>query len=603
MNKNRSAQTAKHMFNKPHPQQIMKTNVQPQTATKLAVKTAAGDDRQSSTLIIPEERQMQVTELIYLLYFSLLLGARVLGFIEGETVYNIIFVVSMLLFLVKLILTDHSILEYFLIALFMLTALIVYRNTGEKGLILNFSLMLGLKGVSQKKVIRSAFLITAFGMMVMFFLSSTGLISDLYYYQDRGHIKDFRHALGYSHPNSAQDWAVLLIFLYMLLVGKSSVRAVLRASLLSFLFSTFIYFYTGSRTGWIITAFYLLLNLVLMSRGHLSKIGSFLCIAEYPVLVVASIAVPLLDQTKLYALLLEKGNTLGARASIASFRWQTNGIRLFGNRFDYSEMLYGVDISYLYLLLNLGIIPLVLISVLYIGTIWDQVRSQRLEELGVTVSLLIMGMTDPLLFNMSTKNLIMIFAGTWMFRETGAFQKHVLEGDGAVRRTMSSLLFREPRWRIGKPQMVALPTWAVRFALTVSDGCRTAAESRRTFWRILTIFLGSAGVCAILFGAAVSRPVVVYSNQNTSEQGYLIEGLEEVYMTPEDVIAARRQGDLVIGYQNETVPMYIYEGDVPMHEYLRRMMSVAAMAGIVASSLSLAVRETVIQKKKRQCRR
>ena len=123
------------------------------------------------------------------------------------------------------------------------------------------------------------------------------------------------------------------------------------------------------------------------------------------------------------------------------------------------------------------------------------------------------------------------------------------------------------------------------------------------FWRILTIFLGSAGVCVILFSAAVSRPVVVYSNQNTSEQGYLIEGLEEVYMTPEDVIAARRQGDLVIGYQNETVPMYIYEGDVPMHEYLRRMMSVAAMAGIVVSSLSLAARETVIQKKKRQCRR
>lgn len=585
----------------------MKKNIQPQTATKMAVKTAAGNGSQPSSIILPEERQMQVTELIYLLYFSLLLGARVLGFIEGETVYNIIFVVSMLLFLVKLILTDYSILEYLLIALFMLTALIVYRNTGEKGLILNFSLMLGLKGVSQKKVIRFAFLITAFGMMVMFFLSTAGLISDLYYYQDRGHIKDFRHALGYSHPNSAQDWVVLLIFLFMMLVGRSSVRAVLRASLLSFLFSTFIYFYTGSRTGWIITAFYLLLNFVLVSRRHLGKISGFLCIAEYPVLVAASIAVPLLDQTNLFALLLEQGNTLGARASIASFRWQTNGIHLFGNRFDYSEMLYGVDISYLYLLLNLGIIPLVLISTLYIGTIWDQVRSQRLEELGVTVSLLIMGMTDPLLFNMSTKNVIMIFTGTWMFRETETFQRrllgHIGKSAGTSRHIVNglfALLLRAPHWKIRTPQMVVLPIWMVQFILTVTNGCRTAVENGRTFWRMQAIFLGSAGACAILYGTIVSRPAVVYSNQNTSELGWQIEGLEAVYMTPEEVMTARRQGDLVIGYQDETVPMYIYQGNVPMHEYLRRMMRASAMTGIVASGLSLALRETAIRKKRRQ---
>lgn len=570
----------------------------------MTAKTAAGSGRQSLAIINSEERQMQVTELIYLLYFSLLLGARVLGFIEGETVYNLIFVVSMVLFLVKLILTDYTILEYLLIALFMLTALLVYQNTGEKGLILNFSLMLGLKGVSQKKVIRSAFLITAFGMMAMFILSATGLIRDVYYYQERGHIKDFRHAIGYSHPNSAQDWAVLLIFIFMMLVGRPSVRAVLRATLLSFLFSTFIYFYTGSRTGWIITAFYLLLNFVLMSRGHLGRIGGFLCMAEYPILVAASIAVPLLDQTKLYALLLEKGNTLGARASIASFRWQTNGIRLFGNHFDYSEILYGVDISYLYLLLNLGIIPLVLISILYIGTIWDQVRGQHLEEVGVTASLLIMGMTDPLLFNMSTKNLIMIFAGSWLFRKTETIQKRMMAdvgvSTGTGRRTLSRLLPGQSRWRERKTQMVMLPAWAVRFALAVTDGCRTAVESGKTFWRMQAIFLGSAGICAILYGVTVSRPAVVYSNQNTSELGGVIDGLETVYMTPEDALAARQHGDIVIGYQDETVPMYIYQGDVPMHEYLRRMMSIAAIAGIVASGLSLAFRETVILKKRRQ---
>ena|GEM_PF-1618286 len=570
----------------------------------MAVKKAAGDGSQPSSIILPEERQMQVTELIYLLYFSLLLGARVLGFIEGETVYNIIFVVSMLLFLVKLVLTDYSILEYLLIMLFMLTALIVYRNTGEKGLILNFSLMLGLKGVSQKKVIRSAFLITAFGMMVKFFLSSTGLISDLYYYQDRGHIKDFRYALGYSHPNSAQSWAVLLVLLYMLLVGKSSVRAMLRASLISFLFSTFVYFFTGSRTGWITIAIYLLLNLVLLSRGHLGRIGGFLCMAVYPVLVCASIAAPLLNQTKFYTLLMEKGGTLGARVSLALYRWQSNGIHLFGSRFDYSQVWYGVDMSYLYLLLNLGIIPLLLISILYMSMIHDQIRDQRLEELSVTVSLLIMGVTEPLLFNMSTKNVIMIFAGTWIFRKTETFQRRMVndvgESTGKACRTMRCLLLRAPHWKIRTPQMVALPIWMVQFILTVTDGCRTAVENDRVFWRMQAVFLGSAGICAILYGATISRPTVVYCIKNTSEFGSPIEGLESVYLTEDDVLIARHHGNIVIGYQDETVPMYIYQGNVPMHEYLRRMMRASAMTGIVASGLSLALRETAIRKKRRQ---
>ena len=106
-----------------------------------AEKPIAGAFNQIDARTIFGDGQIQAAELIYLIYFNLLLGARAFGLIEGNTIYNVIFIVSMFLFLVKLVLTDYTVLEYILIFIFILTALIVYKNTGEKGLILNFSLI------------------------------------------------------------------------------------------------------------------------------------------------------------------------------------------------------------------------------------------------------------------------------------------------------------------------------------------------------------------------------------------------------------------------------------------------------------------------------
>ena len=566
-----------------------------------AEKPIAGAFNQIDARTIFGDGQIQAAELIYFIYFSLLLGARAFGLIEGNTIYNVIFIVSMFLFLVKLVLTDYTVLEYILIFIFILTALIVYKNTGEKGLILNFSLMLGMKGVRQKRVICSAFLITAAGIITLFLLSWMGLVKDVYYFQDRGNGGDFRHALGYSHANTAQDWAVFLIFLFMMILGRISLQALIRASLLSFLFSTFFFFYTGSRTGWIITVIYLILNIVLQARGHLSKIGGLVCMAEYPVLLGISIAIPLLDETKIFSFLIERGNTLGARAAIAAQRWQiSGGPHLFGNRFDYSQLTYGVDLSYLYLFLNLGIIPTILVSVLYFGMIWDQIRSQRLGELGVTVSLLLMGMTDPLLFNMSTKNLIMIFAGTWIFRETEYWQKRMQNRGKSSNRVGISLFSKVLRRKNPGQYRIILPQRVVRFIADEINSCIVVVSNRKVFWRQQVVFLGSAAVCAILFSSMVSKPAVVYSNLNTSEHGFLIGNLESVTMTQEDVQAAMSQGNLVIGYQDETTPMYVYQGNVPPHEYLRNMMKAAAIAGGAASVVSLFIYRSAIRKKTRK---
>ncbi len=85
-----------------------------------------------------ENTTIQLSELIYLAYFTVMFGARAIGLYEGMLPYNIMLVTGMLLFLLKIAMTRHTYGEYLLIGVLLFISLIVYYNTGEKGLLLYF---------------------------------------------------------------------------------------------------------------------------------------------------------------------------------------------------------------------------------------------------------------------------------------------------------------------------------------------------------------------------------------------------------------------------------------------------------------------------------
>ena len=55
-------------------------------------------------------------ELCYYIYFSLLLGIRALGFVEGEPVYTAVFTISVLAFVLKIFLSKETFREYLITA-------------------------------------------------------------------------------------------------------------------------------------------------------------------------------------------------------------------------------------------------------------------------------------------------------------------------------------------------------------------------------------------------------------------------------------------------------------------------------------------------------
>ena len=146
---------------------------------------------------------IELAELAYLAYFSVMLGAKALGLYEGQFAYNICLVVGAALFGVKILLTNHSVVEYFFMVLLLALGVVVYLNSEEKSLLIFITMMLGMKGVSIKRVFKVGVCIWTAVFVAMYVLSVVGVIPELAYTLDRnGWPPILRHSLGYPHPNS-----------------------------------------------------------------------------------------------------------------------------------------------------------------------------------------------------------------------------------------------------------------------------------------------------------------------------------------------------------------------------------------------------------------
>lgn len=482
-------------------------------------------------------------ELCYYIYFSLLLGVRALGFVEGEPVYTAVFTISVLAFVLKIFLSKETFREYLITAVFIGISGAVYLVTGEKGLILHFILMLGMKHIPVRRVMKISLVITSIAFAGNVILSRTGVIREMYYFQDRGNGGDVRHALGYPHPNTAQSWSVFLVMLLMYLSGRSFSKY-LRAATFAVLIELYTYLYTGSRTGFLVALFCIVLQGIVVLRGRIDGFGAFLAYLSYPVAAAVSLALPLLSDVPVVQRFLLSHGTINARNNMMIYRWQTlHRPHLFGARFDYIAEPYGIDNSYSYLLLNLGIAAFTIISVLFVWYIHKMIRGQYIEEFPLVLGLLLYGMTEPFLFNLSTRNLIFIFAGKTLFE---ALKQKGMTG-GSV--------FRENK---DEPD-----------------------NAKRYYLSLLAFAAAAAAVC-LIYSCTVKKPSSVYMDTNLTEIE-TEQNIPPVFLAEDEVEELKNQGDIFIGYHDSETPMYEYKGVAPVNEYRRHMMNYAVPAGIIAA--------------------
>ena len=513
---------------------------------------------------INAKNRIKAFELFYYIYFLILFGARSVGFYDGQTVYNLLLIAGAAMFGIKLISTKHTLAECLVIIGFLGAGSITYACSGEKGLLIYFTMMLGMKGINEKKVMRLGLYILGISYFVLYVLSTTGVIQELNHMNKRSGIGYImRHSLGYPYPNTTHTTLLILIMLFFYLYEAKSLSKLIRASLVAMLLSCFVYIYTVSLTGLISVSIYLVVNLYLYARKDRSKLENALILMLFPATVIFSIAGPLVATGDAFEFM---NKLLHKRYEYALYFLTNEKLTPFGSYFgETPTSWYMLDNSFLYLFLQLGIVSFILICSVYLLWIKYIVKNNKKPELAIMITFCFIGMSDPFLFNLSYKNLTFVFIGAWLYN---MLQKKAVSFPEILRKEILLLPLGEKEVTVPSIEDLRLHKTFVK--LTAHISCN--------FFRFAMLFTASFILASGVYYAATTEPAVLYTNSEIADPYFNHKNIE---MTKEDVDAAIAKGAIVEGYDASDPTMYIFKKSAPHMEYIRSIITCGFFAGTI----------------------
>lgn len=504
-----------------------------------------------------KNRYFPLAELLYLCYFSVMLGAKAIGLYEGQTAYNVCLVIGAVFFACKIIATKHSFQELILIALLLALGAAVYLQSGEKSLLIYFTMMLGMKAVSTERVFKVGGAIWLTSFVSLYILSVVGVVPEYSFLLNRSDWPVIlRHSLGYPHPNTLHASYFVLVAFVLYLARNLSRKYITAISVILLLGNGYVFMYSVSRNGAIVVTFYLLLNLYLQWRTKRSKAENGALMAILPLAILFIIVVPLITGGEVF----EKFNTiLAGRPRYTRYYLTYEPLKLFGiESIPVPRNDYVIDSSYIYLIFRLGIIAFFVVIALMFMAIMDAVRKNRMAEIALLISFSVYGMLELFLFNQSYKNLMFIFMGVYFFSLTekiSARKISLIDGENiclVVRRSENE-----------KNPIIPVNIWLAAAILLVLVGIITSV-----MYRIL-----------------VPYPHDIYVPR--SEEMTVGEGIE-TYLSADEVKNLRKEGVIVRGYVDEKTPIYKLQSDsVARMERIRYVFSYGLWGGTIGCIIFL----------------
>lgn len=526
--------------------------------------------KQTEVNIEKNEKAVTLAEYCYLAYFAVMLFARGIGLYEGTTAYTVTLVIGLGLFALKILMTEHTVFEYLWMGLFLLLSLVVYHNTGEKGLLVYMTMMLGIKGVSMKRVFRTGIVFWTIAFVSLFLLTLTGILPEKYFMHDKSGIGYIIcHGMGYPHPNVFHIAYLVLAVFIVYQLGYVRGRKLLISVLLLFAGNLYVFAYSVSFTGFFATTVFLFFYTYFMLRGRLNGIEKVLAQLVFPVCVIFSVAGPVLIRGHLYDLINKALNT---RYALSNYFLTQQPITLLGTRFTVPNYRYTMDCSYVYAFMQLGIIPFCVICILFILLIHDYVKNDRYVELAIILGFCVAGVTEPFMFNLAYKNMIFLFAGEYLFRRLADFD--------FVRNSVSGkkVLFLKNGNRTVSVRMLI----ADRITSFISKVASENGKKRKWY---LMIYVLSVLVCAVLFAVFAHKPQIIYINEEVNES----RDITPQYFTQDQIEQIVQQGNVVKDYVSSSVPMFAYTGSTVLIEYVREVVSAGLWIGLLIVGLTIMV--------------
>lgn len=509
-------------------------------------------------------KKFTISEVLYLFYFLVMLGAKAIGLYEGQTWYNICLVFGAGLFALKILFTKHSAFEYVVMALLLSLGLGVYLSSGEKSLLIFLTMMLGMKNVSSDRVFKSGAVLWVTSFIAMYVLSVVGVIPEIAYTMSRsGWPPILRHALGYPHPNSLHTtYFILAVFVLYSCKNLSKKYLTLIATIL-ILGNCYVFMYSVSRNGFSMTMIYILIVLIFTWKKQITKLDTIVVKAIFPFSALVMIIMPLLLKGKLF----EKINTILAGRLFFTRHFLTyEPLKLLGIReipVPWDDVV--IDSSYVYLIFRLGIIAYVLYFASMVALIHVMVKKGKNAELAVVLALSIGGINETYLFNQSFKNLIFIFLGSYLYM-----------GIARIAHEHENFFTRETiGFSLGEKEIVVQS--------------KKQQYSKRVPVNIMvftaTILVLAGLFTSIIYVCAFPKVHDVYL---PAEEKFAGDG-EEVYLTQDEVKQLKREGNIIRGYADENKPLYkMQRRSVAKVEYIRYFFSYGLWGGTIVSLAFLA---------------
>lgn len=506
-------------------------------------------------------KQSQVSfraeEIFYYLFFAILLFAKGIGLYDGMKEFTICLLAAFLCFVVKICLTEHTLGELLQMAVLLGMGFLSWRNSGEKAAFIYIAVIVGMKHVPVKRVFKVGAVIWTIAFFGTTILALTRQIPDLALVHSKlglGHI--IRWSLGYTHPNVLHiSYVILLVFFFYL--ARLNRRQLLISTGVAYLFNFYIFLYSVSYTGLILTTVYLLLNLYFNLRTKESRLEKILIMCVFPVCALLSVIGPVAVKGRVFDILNKMMNT---RWNLSRYFLTHQPITLFGGRMtDLPDTSYSIDCSYVYALMYYGIVLFVLLCTAYFLTVRHEVKTEKRRELAIMLSFFIAGMSEPFMANLSFKNLTLLFIGEYYYQAAPFWQR------GVVGR-MAGKKIRMTPWT-EKEMNIALPEW-------------NGLHDLPAYIKGKRLKIVAAGIAAALLAGGI-----YYYTAQPADCVYADTGLSDYWPGEKVYLDAAELPDdwnsIIVGSADGNTEMYVLTGNIVWLEQVRESVSVGLGAGIL----------------------
>ena len=383
------------------------------------------------------EKKLTLEEALYFGFFMLLSIVKGLGFYDGQKVFLLLIIPAFFCALLKIFLSSYTGRQWMMQIILLLMTLLVYYQSGEKGILFIMFMILGMKNISVKKVFRIGLRVWTICAVILCLVSFTRLEDTIYRVHKKmglGHI--FRWSLGFTHPNILH---ITYLVLCAFFIYELEERYNFKHFLLLMFGNAIVFLYSISFTGFAIVSILLVGELYVKLRPRFCFVEKAAVNLVLPFCLVISFVLPVIMLTSSFTAQIQRLNfLLNTRLWLAGEYLVPECVSLFGLKM--SELEQGslaIDNSYVWCFVNYGIIPITLLILSYLVLIIDYSRKQKTRELIIIIAFMAAGYTEPLLFNTSFKNITLIFLGELLFRQKEGAEEYSLMP--ALRQKMENL--------------------------------------------------------------------------------------------------------------------------------------------------------------------